>query len=140
VKNEVLFLAQKYNIEIVFVSSYKHFSPSMEAKWIYVDTEKEAVDLYIINHAVTNDVVVTQDIGLASMLLNRGIYALSPRGKIYKEEEILNMLQFRYLYAKQRRQGMNTKGPKRFSQEDRNAFIQSLEKILSKLAGKSYQV
>jgi uncharacterized protein len=128
-------IARKYNIEAIFVSSYNHFSPIMDVKWIYVDTEKEAADLYIMNNAGKNDIVVTADSGLASVLITRGVYVLSPRGKIYKEEEIANILEFRYLHAKQRRQGIYPKGLKRFSQEDLRAFIQSLEKILSKLAG-----
>ena len=57
-------------------------------KWVYVDAEKEAADLYILNHAVKQDIVVTQDTGLASMLVSRGVYALSPRGKYYNDDEM----------------------------------------------------
>lgn len=136
VKNEIFLLAHQFNIESVFVSSYNHFSPSKEMKWVYVDTEREAVDLYILNHALKGDVVVTQDIGLASMLVNRGIYVVSPRGKVYEEKEMNHILYIRYLQAKQRRQGVYAKGAKRFSDEERHAFLKSFEKILSKLAGK----
>ncbi|MBA2873515.1 YaiI/YqxD family protein [Thermaerobacillus caldiproteolyticus] len=137
VKSEIFWLARKYNILSVFVSSYNHVSRSEEMKWVYVDTEKEAVDLYILNRAVKGDVVVTQDIGLASMLVNRGIYVISPRGKVYEEREMDNILHLRYLQAKQRRQGIYQKGAKRFSNEERRVFLQGFEKILSKLAGNS---
>ncbi|GCD81808.1 hypothetical protein PTHTG4_08700 [Parageobacillus thermoglucosidasius] len=101
-----------------------------------MDTEKEAVDLYIWNHAAKGDVVVTQDIGLASMLVSRGVYVISPRGKVYEDGGMDDLLYFRYLEAKQRRQGVYRKGMKRFSDQDRRAFLQNFEKILSKLAGK----
>ena len=104
--------------------------------WVYVDTEKEAVDLYILNHAVRGDVVITQDIGLASMLVNRGVHVISPRGKVYEEGEMDSALHHRYLQAKQRRQGVYPKGMKRFSDQDRRLFLQNFEKILSKLEGK----
>ncbi|MCZ0755571.1 YaiI/YqxD family protein [Anoxybacillus sp. J5B_2022] len=136
VKHEIFSLARQYNVESVFVSSYNHFSHDQTMKWVYVDTEKEAVDLYIVNHAHRGDVVVTQDIGLASMLVNRQIYVVSPRGSVYREEEMGQRLYARYLQAKQRRQGIYGKGMKRFSAEERQAFRKSFEKILSKLAGK----
>jgi uncharacterized protein len=136
IKSEIFFLAAKYNIPSVFISSYNHFSPLQQMKWVYVDTEKEAVDLYILNHAVRGDVVVTQDIGLASMLVSRGVHVISPRGKVYKEEEMENALHHRYLHTRMRRQGMYPKGMKRFSDQDRRRFRQNFEKILSKLKGK----
>ncbi|AEH47188.1 hypothetical protein BCV53_16935 [Parageobacillus thermoglucosidasius] len=136
IKDEIFSLACKYNIPSVFVSSYNHFSPLQKMEWVYVDTEKEAVDLYILNHAAKGDVVVTQDIGLASMLVSRGVYVISPRGKVYEDGGMDDLLYFRYLEAKQRRQGVYRKGMKRFSDQDRRAFLQNFEKILSKLAGK----
>lgn len=135
VKHEIFLLARQYNVESVFVSSYNHFSHDEAMKWLYVDAEKEAVDLYIVNRAQKGDVVVTQDIGLASMLVSREIYVVSPRGKVYTEEEMGHRLYARYLQAKQRRQGIYAKGMKRFSAEERQAFRKSFEKILSKLAG-----
>ncbi len=38
-------------------------------KWKFVDSTKEAVDLYIMNHVKAGDLVVTQDIGLASTIV-----------------------------------------------------------------------
>jgi uncharacterized protein len=136
IKIEIFSLAAKYNIPSVFISSYNHFSPLQQMKWVYVDTEKEAVDLYIFNHAARGDVVVTQDVGLASMLVSRGVHVISPRGKVYKEEEMANALYHRYFHAKLRRQGVYPKGMKQFSDQDRRRFRQNFEKILSKLTGK----
>jgi uncharacterized protein len=38
-------------------------------RWKFVDSTKEAVDLYMMNHVKAGDLVITQDIGLASTLL-----------------------------------------------------------------------
>jgi uncharacterized protein len=42
-------------------------------KWSYVDATREAIDLYSMNHAKENDITITQDIGLASVLVNSNI-------------------------------------------------------------------
>ncbi|WP_338421055.1 YaiI/YqxD family protein [Mesobacillus harenae] len=136
VKDEIVELTSKYSMEPVFVASYAHVkNDTGREKWIFVDTGKEAADLYIMNAAHRGDVAVTQDIGLASTLLAKGVYVLSPRGILFEEADIQTALDIRYLSAKARRQGMYGKGPKAFTQEDRQRFVTNLTKILSKFAG-----
>lgn len=103
--------------------------------WKYVDTGKEAVDLYIMNHVKRKDIVVTQDIGLASTLLLREVFVLSPRGNLYDEKDIQTALDMRYLSAKMRRQGKYSKGPKPYTREDRQRFVKKLKEILSNFEG-----
>ncbi len=100
-----------------------------------MDSEKEAADLYIMNHVRTDDILVTQDIGLASLVLPKKVYVLSPRGKVYREESIVTALDYRYVAAKERRKGNYGKGPKPFTDDDRKEFSAQFEKILSKVAG-----
>lgn len=38
-----------------------------------------------MNHAFMGDITVTQDIGLASTLLPKGVHVLSPRGTLFDE-------------------------------------------------------
>lgn len=104
-------------------------------EWTFVDSSKEAVDLYIQNYSKRGDVVITQDIGLASTLLLNGVHVLSPRGNVYEEGQIHTALDMRYLSAKARRQGVYGKGPKPFKEEDRQRFKNELTKILSKIEG-----
>ncbi|MDX8359556.1 MULTISPECIES: YaiI/YqxD family protein [Bacillaceae] len=136
VKSEIVEVAKDYVADVTFIASYAHVSETdLGAKWIFVDSAKEAVDLHIMNKVCANDVVVTQDHGLASILLPKGVVVISPRGKIYHENNMDLMLQLRYISAKERRAGHHSKGPKAFSSNDRNYFIKSFKKILSKLAG-----
>ncbi len=97
-------------------------SNPMGGQWVYVDAEKEAAVLYIMNHAKKDDILVTQDTGLASILVNRGVTVLSPRGKEFKEEDMDQILHFCFLSAKERRKGSYSKGPKPFTDEDRQHF------------------
>jgi uncharacterized protein YaiI (UPF0178 family) len=118
--------------EAVFVASYAHVSirPSDE-RWVYVENDREAADLFILNHVNKNDIVVTQDIGLAATLLPKEVYVLSPRGTVYKESQMKTALDMRFLSAKARRRGEYSKGPKPFSKEDRQRFIKLLTAFLS---------
>jgi uncharacterized protein YaiI (UPF0178 family) len=141
VKDEILHIANTYQIEVTFVASYAHvLNTKMDGKWVYVDTGKEEVDLYIINHAKMYDIVITQDIGLASLLLGKKMIVISPRGRQFFEETIDIALNMRYLSAKERRKGFYSKGPSPFTDEDRKNFTHTLEKILSNLEGEKSSI
>ncbi|WP_432806703.1 DUF188 domain-containing protein [Mesobacillus maritimus] len=62
-----------------------------------MDSIKEAADLYIMNYISKGDIAITQDIGLASTLLVKGVYVLSPRGILFEEKEIETALELRHL-------------------------------------------
>ncbi|WP_445490537.1 YaiI/YqxD family protein [Niallia sp. 03133] len=136
VKQEIVEIAKNYYFELLFIASYAHMTKEQEEmKWKYVDSSKEAVDLFIMNKVKKQDIVITQDIGLASTLLLKGVYVLSPRGIVMEEKDIQTALDMRYLSAKARRRGIYGKGPKSFSEDDRQRFKKNLKRILSKIEG-----
>ncbi|WP_420800231.1 YaiI/YqxD family protein [Neobacillus terrae] len=134
VKEEIVEIASDFSIKVLFVASYNHVKNDFTyAEWKYVDIGKEAADLFIMNHAAKGDIAVTQDIGLASTLLPKGVYVLSPRGTLFEEKGILTALDLRFLSAKARRRGEYGKGPKPFISSDRERFVKELTNILSNL-------
>ncbi|MDQ0269483.1 YaiI/YqxD family protein [Cytobacillus purgationiresistens] len=136
VKSEIVEMADAFSVPVLFVASYAHMKNDLsDTAWKFVDSTKEAVDLYIMNHVKAGDVVVTQDIGLASTLLLNGVYVLSPKGNLYEESQIHTALDMRYLSAKARRRGVYGKGPKPYKAEDRRRFVDQLAKILSNFEG-----
>lgn len=136
VKQEIMDLSTYYHLEVIFVASYNHLSDkTYGGKWVFVDTGKEEADLYIVNHVKKHDLVVTQDIGLAGLLLTKDVIVITPRGKQYTEDNIETALHMRYLSAKERRSGHHSKGPKKQTEEDILNFITILNNILSKHAG-----
>ncbi|MGP7819059.1 YaiI/YqxD family protein [Niallia sp. 01092] len=136
VKQEIVEIAKSYCVETLFVASYAHMKKEQEnMNWKYVDNSKEAVDLFIMNKVKKQDIVITQDIGLASTLLLKEVYVLSPRGIVIEEKDIHTALHMRYLSAKARRRGVYGKGPKPFIDDDRQRFRKNLMRILSKIEG-----
>ncbi|PKR77643.1 YaiI/YqxD family protein [Halalkalibacillus sediminis] len=122
---------------VKIVRSYDHFSlKDMEdhVETIYVDRGAEAADYKIMQLAEENDVIVTQDYGLASLALSKGCKVMHHKGFQYTTHNIDTMLQQRYLSAMERKSGKRTKGPKAFTNEDREKFKKAFVKILNEFS------
>ncbi|GGN96707.1 YaiI/YqxD family protein [Saccharibacillus kuerlensis] len=138
VKDEIKAAAGKIGVPIIMVSSYDHVLRAEEGvEVVRVDRGKESADLYIVNHLRAGDLVVTQDYGLAALVLAKRAFALSERGVVYDAENIEFLLDRRHTSAKVRRGGGRTKGPKKFTAEDRAAFSEKCLKLLHDLQEKS---
>ncbi|HAC3082695.1 TPA_asm: DUF188 domain-containing protein [Listeria innocua] len=123
VKAEIKQVAEQFQLDVIFVASFNHYSVNTNGEnWIFVDTGKESADMRMMNLANKGDIIVTQDIGLASILLAKGTYVFSNRGELYREEEMSLMLDIRYRHAKERQQGKYSKDPKAMSDQDRVLF------------------
>lgn len=131
VKSEIKQVAEEFQLEVTFVASFNHYSVNTNGEnWIFVDTGKESADMRMMNLAKKGDIIVTQDIGLASILLAKGTFVFSNRGELYREEEMSLMLDIRYRHAKERQQGKYSKGPKAMSDQDRSLFKDRLTTFL----------
>ena len=106
-------VAEKNNIAVTLLCDTNHVLDSdySEVKIIGSD----AVDFALINLCGKNDIVVTQDYGVAAMALGKGVYAIHQSGKWYTDENIDQMLMEWHLGKKARRtSGKNhLKGPKK---------------------------
>lgn len=132
IKKAILEISNFYEYKVFFIASYSHATDQhRSAEWIMVDSEPESVDMYIVNHSIEGNVVITQDHGLASLLVSKGVNVISPRGKRYTEDEMASLLQSRYYSSKLRRSGHRTKGPPPFTEEDAQRFSKNFRKIFS---------
>jgi hypothetical protein len=104
--------ASYYNIGMVVVSSYDH-NMQGDFETIIVDKGKDSADFKVIELARYEDIVITQDFGLASLLLTKAFAVLNPVGFEYTDSNIDKLLMNRYLGQKTRRSGGRTKGPKK---------------------------
>lgn len=95
-----------------------------------VDKGSDSADLKIANTVRQDDIVVTQDYGLAALCLGKGARALNQNGLIYTDKNIENLLYSRFMAKKARMSGQRTKGPsKRTAQNDAD-FIKALIELL----------
>jgi len=128
VLNICLKLGHQYNIPVWTVASFNHNIESDHH--IVVGAASQEADLKVINLAEKGDLAVTQDWGLAAMLLGKKVRSLSPDGREFRPETIDFMLEEREAKAKFRRSGGKTKGPKKRTEAEDHKFSQCLELII----------
>ena len=98
---------------------------------------KEA-DFYIAEHCDPTDVVITQDIPLADLIVKLSAVALDPRGDIHTEETIAERLSVRDFMTELRDNGMFTSDPSAYSDKDKTKFTNAMDRVLTqKLKGKN---
>lgn len=135
VKDIVIDEAKKHNLKVVLVASYAHYSTKIHpahVETIYVDSAKEAADYRIMQLLQKDDILITQDYGLASLALGKKAKVLHHKGFEYDNDNIANLLESRYISAKIRKSGKRTKGPKPFTREDAETFRRLLNHMLAK--------
>ncbi|KKM11609.1 hypothetical protein SY88_07950 [Clostridiales bacterium PH28_bin88] len=121
-------VGRKYAIPVWTVASFNHNIES-DHHIIVGDASQEA-DVKVVNLTEAGDIAVTQDWGLAAILLGKKAKCLSPAGWEFRPEKIQFMLEEREVKAKLRRGGGRTKGPKKRTPEDDRRFEISLEQVL----------
>ena len=134
VKDIITSEARNLEIPVILVTSFSHFSNAEQptgVETIYVDSGADAADYRIVKLVEKGDIIVTQDYGLASLGLAKGIIVLHHTGFSYTNENIDQLLQTRYLSAMARKSGQRTKGPKPFTAEDRERFRGLFKQVIS---------
>ena len=99
-------------------------------KVIVVSKGIDAVDFAILNNIEKGDIVITQDYGLASLVLSRNSYAINQSGMVYTNENIDELLYSRYISKKMRNSGARIKGPKKRDKSQDIIFKENLEKLI----------
>ena len=95
------------------------------------DLHADSVDIALANRITKEDIAVTNDYGLASLILARGAKALGASGLIYTTENIDKLLFVRHVSREVRKAKKGrTKGvPPRSAEDDEN-FRKSLIKLI----------
>jgi len=131
-KDDIVEIATANGWAVTMVANYCHEIEGGEGiEVVRVDREREAVDIAIANRARAGDVVITQDYGLAVIVLGKGARALSPRGRIFATGDIESLLEARHHAQKTRRAGGRLQGPPRLQPADRERFRRALESLVN---------
>ena len=125
-------LGRKYGVPVWTVASFDH---SIESDHhVTVGADFQEADIKVINLTEAGDIVITQDWGLAAVVLGKGATCLSPHGREFHSDRVPFLLEEREVKAKVRRSGGRTKGPGKRTSEDDRRFENRLEKVLSSAA------
>ena len=105
-------------------------SPYIRARQVPMGSD--VADRHIMDEVAAGDLVITADIPLAAALIEKGAFALSPRGEFYSTENIRERLGMRDFMEGLRGAGVDIAGPATLSQADRQAFARQLDRFLAR--------
>jgi uncharacterized protein YaiI (UPF0178 family) len=131
VKKEAYKVAARYGWPVrVVANQYIQTPRSKLIVCITVGKGEDVADDWIAERSDCGDVVVTNDIPLASRCLEKGARVLGQKGQEFTTESIGDALAGRELSQNLREMGVMTGGPKPMASDDRARFLGKLDEIL----------
>lgn len=128
-------IAKQQNIEIILLCDTNHVLHSEYSEVKIIGAGADAVDFALVNLCNKGDIVVTQDYGVAAMILGKGAVGIHQSGRWYTNDNIDRMLMERHINKKVRRaKGKHhLKGPAKRTEEDDKRFEESFIKLIKKM-------
>lgn len=131
IRETIIRAAQRTETFATFVANqYINLPRSKFVSMMQVAQGFDVADNEIVKRISSNDLVITQDIPLASEVIEKGATALSPRGELFTADNIKPRLSMRDFMETLRSSGIQTGGPAPLSQSDKQAFANRLDQWL----------
>ena len=118
---------------LTFVANQSISLPqSSTIKLVLVSDGADVADDLIVDRMSANDLVITQDIPLASRVVEKGGVAIGPRGELFDDQSVHGRLATRNLMEQFRSAGQETRGPKPISKKDVQNFANALDRSITR--------
>ena len=140
VVREILFrAAARTGVQVTLVANQPLSVPKAKnINTLQVPGGFDVADDEIVKRVQAGDLVITSDIPLAAEVIDKGGYALSPRGELHTRENIGAKLNMRDFMDTMRSSGVEMSGgPAAYSQRDKQDFANNLDRLLTKYAGQA---
>ena len=125
--------AERKKVRTTFVANSTLTLPRSEfLHFLHVAAGPDVADKEIARLMQPGDLVITADIPLAANAIEKHGFALNPRGQLYTKENVKAALSMRNFMDDLRGTGTLTGGPAAFSQSDRAAFANQLDRFLTR--------
>lgn len=130
---EIIQLGLKYQKEVILISDDNHQLKYKDATIITVESGSQNTDIKLINILKENDIVITQDYGVATIALVKQCQAINPNGLIYTTFNIDQLLATKHFTSKLRKNKIHIKGPKKRTKETKELFLNNLENLIKNI-------
>lgn len=132
---EILFRAAKRTgVETILVANRDLYIPnSRNISKIIVSKGFDVADQTIAEGVAPGDLVITADIPLAALVIEAGAVVVTPHGDELVEENIHERLSLRDFFQDLRDTGVQTGGPRPFSDQNKRAFASTFDRMLTQL-------
>ncbi|MFW5786901.1 MAG: YaiI/YqxD family protein [Halanaerobiales bacterium] len=125
--------AKKYELQLIIFTNYAHQLETGYGRIKKYDIEAQEVDMAIANNCQVNDIIITQDYGLAALVLGKGAYVINNNGYRFTEKNIDELLMRRHHHAKMRRAGKKHTTQSKREANDNQKFKRELIKLIEKI-------
>lgn len=134
VKEIVLKAGPKRQVPVVLVANRERRVPRHPLiRSVVVPPGLDVADEHIAQHADPGDLVITNDIPLAAILVDKGVQALSHRGELYTKANVGERLAMRDFMTEARASGMvQGGGPPPFDRRAKRTFANAFDRWLTK--------
>ena len=119
-------ICRKNHIPCLILCDTAHVFHLDDVQTLVFDKGTDSVDFALVSRVQKGDLVITQDYGLAALVLGKGAKALNQNGLIYTDSNIENLLFTRFIGKKERMAGNRTKGPKKRTDQNDADFLKAL--------------
>lgn len=135
VKDIIFKAAKRLDIDALLVANRRLATPlsNERVQAVQVPGGPDAADDHIAENAEPGDLAITADIPLAARLVEKGVTAIDPRGQEYTEATIGERLSIRDFMDQLRSTGVETGGPRPYSDTDKRAFADAFDRTLTRM-------
>lgn len=133
VKQIIVRLAKEKKIPVIMLIDTSHELNDDYSMIITVDKQADSVDFALMGLLTREDIVVTQDYGLAAMVIGKGARAVNQNGLIFNDTNMDQLLMERHIGGKIRRGGGRTKGPAKRTKDDNARFEAVFKRLVNEM-------
>lgn len=127
--------AREYGRKCIILCDTSHYFEKEGAETITVSKGPDSVDFALVNMLEPGDVVVTQDYGLAAMVLAKQAIPINQDGMVYDHNNIEGLLMARHTARKIRNSGGRLRGNRKRTGDDDASFEEKLRDVLCETKG-----
>ena len=129
--------AERRQVSLILIANqYLRIPASEFISTVQVPDGLDVADERIVELVNPDDIVITSDIPLADLVVEKGAHALNPRGTLYTPDNIKERKAVRDILSDMRSSGVTTGGPPAFGDRDKQAFANQFDKLLTKMLKK----
>lgn len=130
---EVLFKAsERRRVSLILVANaWQQIPRNRLVRFVQVAQGLDVADDYIAAECAAGDLVITNDIPLASQVIEKGATVLRPRGEELAASNVAQRLAMRDFMDELRGEGVMTGGPPPYSPKDKQRFSNALDRWIT---------
>lgn len=133
---EILFrVANRTQISVTLIANQMlRVPPSPWIRSVQVPSGFDVADQRIAQEAQAGDIVVTADVPLAALVVQKNAWVIDPRGDLIDQSTIQARLTMRNFMEGLREGGVDTGGPSALNARDIRHFANQLDRLLARLS------